>query len=83
MKVVKVFSPICGPCKVLEKNLKEAGINYTDADISTEFGANLSEEYNVRSVPTLLLIDREGSLLASHQGVLSVEKLKEICNEAD
>lgn len=83
MKVVKVFSPTCGPCKVLEKNLKEAGINYTDADISTDFGANIAEEHGVRTVPTLLLLDRDGKLISSHKGILSVEQLKEICHEAD
>lgn len=86
MKVVKVFSPTCGPCKVLEKNLKEAGINYTDADISTDFGASIAEEHGVRNVPTLLLLDRDGKLVSSLGGIQSVEKLKELketLNETD
>lgn len=86
MKVVKLFSPTCGPCKVLDKNLKEAGINYTDADISTDFGVSIAEEHGVRNVPTLLILDRDGKLVSSLGGIQSVEKLKELketWNETD
>lgn len=76
MKVIKVFSPTCGPCKVLEKNLKEAGIDYIDADISTDMGASIADKYGVRNVPTLLLVNENDNLVSSLGGIQSVEKLK-------
>lgn len=78
MKVIKVFSPTCGPCKVLEKNLKEAGIDYIDADISTDMGASIADKYGVRGVPALLLVDENDNLVSSLGGIQSVEKLKEL-----
>ena len=76
MKVIKVFSPTCGPCKVLEKNLKEAGIDHIDADISTDMCASIADKYGVRNVPTLLLVDENDNLVSSLGGIQSVEKLK-------
>ena len=35
MKILKFYSDSCGPCKVLTKNLKEAGIDVENIDIYT------------------------------------------------
>ena len=47
MKLIKVFSKTCGPCKVLDKNLKESGIEYDSVDIESDEGDNLIEKYNI------------------------------------
>ena len=87
IKILKFYSPLCGPCKVLEKNLKDSGIEYVDINIfedayhdglgTTE---HLVEYYNIRAVPTLIKIDESGEELHRHVGILNVEHLKEFAN---
>ena len=76
MKLIKIYSKTCGPCKVLEKNLKESGVKYDNVDITSKEGETLIEQYNIRTVPTLLLIDDNGSIIKKHIGILNVEDIK-------
>lgn len=76
MKLIKIYSKTCGPCKVLEKNLKESGVKYDNVDITSKEGETLVEQYNIRTVPTLLLIDDNGSIIKKHIGILNVEDIK-------
>ena len=32
--IIKFYSPTCGPCKVLDKNLKTANIGYTSINVA-------------------------------------------------
>ena len=41
MKLIKIYSKTCGPCKVLEKNLKESGVKYDNVDITSKEGETL------------------------------------------
>ena len=76
MKLIKIYSKTCGPCKVLEKNLKESGVKYDNIDITSKEGETLVEQYNIRTVPTLLLIDDNSSIIKKHIGILNVEDIK-------
>ena len=38
MKLIKIYSKTCGPCKVLEKNLVESGVEYDSVDVTSEEG---------------------------------------------
>ena len=77
MKLVKVYSETCGPCKVLERNLQDANIEHKSIDFLTDEGEEFVNKYDVRSVPTLLLLDDNDNLLKKHSGLLNVEELKE------
>lgn len=88
MKILKFYSPLCGPCKVLEKNLKDSKIEYVDINIfedacHDDLGTteHLVEHYNIRAVPTLIKINETGEELNRHIGILSVEQLKEFAND--
>ena len=83
MKLIKIYSKTCGPCKVLEKNLVESGVEYDSVDVTSEEGEDLTEAYGVRAVPTLLLVDDNGTLISKHVGILSVEEIKSFANETD
>ena len=76
MKLIKIYSKTCGPCKVLEKNLVESGVEYDSVDVTSEEGEDLIEAYGVRAVPTLLLVDDNGTLLNKHTGILNVDEIK-------
>ena len=89
-KILKFYSPLCGPCKVLDKNLKDSNIEYVNVNIfedacyddlgTTE---HLIEHYNIRSVPTLVKINETGEELGRHVGIMNVEQLKEFANGAN
>ena len=57
MEILKFYSKTCGPCKVLERNLKQTDIVYKDIDVASEEGLALLDKYNIISVPTLVKID--------------------------
>ena len=76
MKLIKIYSKTCGPCKVLEKNLVESGVKYDSVDVASEEGEDIVEKYGVRAVPTLLLVDDNGTLLNKRTGILNVDEIK-------
>lgn len=83
-KILKFYSPLCGPCKVLEKNLKDSGIEYVNINIFEdgcidELGSidQLVEHYGIRSIPALVKINDTGEVVDKKVGILSVEQIKE------
>ena len=83
-KILKFYSPLCGPCKVLEKNLKDSGIEYVNINIFEDecidnLGStdHLVEHYGIRSIPALVKIDDSGEVIDKKVGILSVEQIKE------
>ena len=83
MKVLKIYSRTCGPCKVLENNLQLAGIPHENIDIQSVEGENIIDKYEIKTVPTLIIMDDEGNVVKRHNGLLGVQELKEFCNEAN
>lgn len=81
MRVLKIYSRTCGPCKVLESNLQFAGIPHESIDIQSAEGHNVVAKYEIRAVPTLILVDDKGNVVKRHIGLLGIQELKEFCNE--
>lgn len=81
MKVIKIYSDTCGPCKILEKNLIKSGINYDSININSEEGELMVTRYDIRSIPTLVLIDDDGNMIDKHSGVLTPEGIKYFVDE--
>lgn len=81
MRLIKLYSNSCGPCKVLENNLKQANIEHENVLVASDKGEELVEKYNVRNIPTLLLLDDNNNLIKKFTGILTPDKLKEFCQE--
>lgn len=81
MKVIKIYSDTCGPCKVLEKNLTLAGVPHESINIVSEEAEDIIEKYEIRSVPTLLVFNNDGKLHSKYVGVVGVDYLKSLLNE--
>lgn len=62
------------------KKVKESAIK-TYFIRSREHLDRVKEE--VRTVPTLILVDDKGNVVKRHSGLLGVQELKEFCNEAN
>ena len=75
--LVDFFAPWCGPCKmlgmVLEKIDKENIIDIYKIDIDENL--NLTKEYNIYSVPTMILFE-DGKEIKRISGFMSDNELK-------
>lgn len=76
MKVLKFFSPHCGPCKVMEQNLKEANIEYESINVEEDAGDVLADKYDVKGLPTIIVLNEDDAIIKQHTGILTVENLK-------
>lgn len=82
-RVLKFYSPTCGPCKVMSKRLeelaKETGIEIQDVDTTDEDNESLLDEWKIRTVPTVVVLDEHNNLLGEFKGITPIEKIKELC----
>lgn len=83
MKVLEIYSRTCGLCKVLESNLQLAGVPHESIDVQSVEGYNIVAKYEIRTVPTLILVDDEGNVVKRHSGLLGIQELKEFRNEVN
>jgi thioredoxin-related protein len=75
IKVLKFYSPTCAPCKVLEENLKEKGLESINVFENIELGA----KYGIRKLPMLVFLRGEEEI---HRvgGVISAQEFDNILN---
>lgn len=79
--VVDFYSPYCGPCKELAPKIENAAENYSGkisfltVDV-TRF-PELTSNYNVYGVPTLLIFDKQGKVIKKASGVNEIQKVLE------
>jgi len=75
-EVLKFSATWCGPCKMLSATLNGVeGITNIDIDQNRE----LTAEYSVRSVPTLVFL-QDGKEVERKTGLMSVSQYQEIIN---
>lgn len=82
MKILKFSSATCMPCKQMAKVIDEL-----DDDTKSLFEEYTSEnditkfmQFNVRSVPTLVVVDDSGNELRRSTGMLQRDKLLAFVN---
>jgi thioredoxin 1 len=56
-KIVRFTASWCGPCKSLATNLDVANIGLPVEVIDIDSHGELAQEYGVRGVPTLVMLD--------------------------
>lgn len=79
MKILKIYSKTCGPCKVLENNLQLAGIPHESVDVQSAQGEEIAAKYEVKTVPTLLKVEGN-KVLDRFTGIMTVAQLKDWCS---
>ena len=87
MKIVKLSADWCAPCNAMQPILSNIfskidykNIPFTDIDIDDDINGYV-EKYQVRNIPTILLLDNDGNLLKRITGFISEEKLMKELNE--
>lgn len=79
MKVLKFYAEWCGPCKVQSKIIKDAGdkITTTIEDVNIDENLMMAQNFQVRGVPTMVLVDDQENEIKRHVGVLKEADLIE------
>ncbi len=79
MKVLKFYADWCGPCKALTQVIKNAGDKVTIPveNINIDENIMLAQQFSIRSVPVMILVDDNENELKRQVGLVNEEKLLE------
>ncbi|MCB0410557.1 MAG: thioredoxin [Flavobacteriales bacterium] len=82
--LVDFFAEWCGPCKVMAPILKEAKASLGDSakiiKVDVDKNQQVAAEYQVRSVPTLMLF-KDGQVVWKQSGVVPANDLISIIQQ--
>ncbi len=82
--IVDFWAPWCGPCKGFAPVYEELSEKYPDivfAKVNTEEEQQLAAEFQIRSIPTLMLF-REQIVLFAQPGALQGSQLEQVIEQA-
>ena len=79
MKLLHFTADWCGPCKVQSQIIKNAGdkITVQIEDVNIDDNLFMAQDFQVRGVPTMVLVDNEQKEIKRHVGVLKEDDLIE------
>ena len=68
----------CGPCKLLSKFFTQLRINKEEVTLDKDDNADLmTDKYDIKSVPTVVILDNEGEELGRFAGFKTKEQILE------
>lgn len=78
-KILKFKATWCGPCKMLNNTLSNIELLVPIEEVDVDENAQLTQQYKIRGVPTLIMIDGDVEL-KRFTGVKSKEELENWIN---
>ena len=79
MKVFKFYAEWCQPCKGLTMVVNGAKdkISIPIEEVNIDENIMLSQNFKIRSVPTMILVDAQENEIKRHVGLMNEEQLLE------
>jgi len=79
MKVLKFYADWCGPCKGLSMVIKGASDKITTPieEVNIDENLMMAQMFNIRSVPTMVLVDKEEKEIKRQVGTMNETQLLE------
>ena len=78
-RILKFYSDTCTPCKVMSKRIAELkNVEIQDVDIADEDNESLLDEWKIRTVPTIVVLAEDNTLLAEFKGITPIEKIQAV-----
>lgn len=77
MKVLKFYASWCAPCKGLAmvvNGIKDQ-VDIPFEDVNIEENVELAAKYGIRSVPTMVIVNEDGTEVKRQSGLLNEEQL--------
>ena len=78
---MKFYSSCCGQCKVVAKEFKDNPIDAPVEDIDVMENPEVADKYNVKGLPTILLLNDKEEVVEAWRGIVKSEvinsKIKE------
>ena len=88
-KIVDAKASWCGPCRVFANTFKKVSemekykdIEFKSIDIEEDEGELYVEKYNIRSVPTILLLNENDEIIYKLSGNVPIGDLIDIIDNA-
>ena len=77
--VIDFWAPWCGPCRSIAPIVEELATVYEDRAVIGKYnvdeGDELSFEFGIRNIPTMLFFDKEGKMVDKHVGTITRDAL--------
>lgn len=77
MKILKFYADWCGPCKMLSRSIEtiKDEIPFKIEEINADTNTDLAQKYNIRSLPTMIIVDGETEI-KRNVGNMTAEQVK-------
>ena len=78
---MKFYSPCCGQCRVVAKEFKDHPINVPIEDINIIENPEIADKYNVKGLPTILLLNDKEEVVETWRGIVKSEVINSMIKE--